>query len=764
MNIFSKLLSLDKPCDQKRQESMPATMVAKYETVDKVYYAVYLSSDNTFRVCTDLITLQQSIQDLVRVALGQDARPNNVLTVFKSDLPGVFPLGAVYKSLNNVFFNQYTYFSVDIQVAMALYLNGLCTPGYLMSWYKKDWSSFDKDFLNSLGLKAADGSYKFSIRELEQYFANPTSVFPHTDMFAYLKGMTDPDSAEMESVINYLSVNVTEENIRCSIRVVDTMSESPALKGMLGGDDDLLHQAEYLSSLDLKDINPFQNIFMFAHLWYTNKVVLADLEEQLNIAEENVNELARLFPDMPEPLWLQKIHYNLKEDRAYNLKVSDILGNACACIEESCRLADEEDKFNEYKKYITHDFGTAVTEGTSLFVTLNHLFNQLSIPMVQRIAGLLLDSDYISKDPVSCQCYTEALMVRYAKSVSKYDHRYFSMSETQKRMPNLDNLTRLYVMAEREVIVNQINNKSEYIRKMEKQYSESLTAGNTDDVLSIRIEDEKQQLDDLREREDMLFELARQLVEQEPEDYSNDAQVLMTLSRSVGQKDYVLTDAETHVLRRYGLFELADSFLHLEQSGDQASHFRLMSGTDFLRETFRLLASLVSTYADKGYYFYSWGITPYSPYKPSLFPEDYKTVLKSLPLNECYYLDSHPLFSDCNLNFINEYNYIRKVGPCADANRDNPVDYQRVLGLLASRQADDFVNIFSDPDAYRSLCGESLIKDGFESYLIKLIGTRRSLASCTSIIQREMLQKSLGFSLDKLASLASALLNKDTNL
>ncbi len=764
MNIFSKLLSPDKPCDQRRQKSLPATMSTEYETVDKIYYGVHLSSDNTFRVCTDLTTLQQSIQDLVRVELGYGKRSNNNLTVFKSDLPGVFPLGAVHNLLDKALFNQYIYFSVDMQVAMVLYLNGLCTPGYLMSWYKEDWSSFDKDFLNALGLKAADGTYKFSIWELEQYFVNPTSVFPHTEMFAYLKSMTDPGSTEMESIINYMSINVTEENIRHSIKVVDSMSESPALKGMLGGDNDLLHQAEYLSSLDLDDINPFQNIFMFAHLWHTNKVVLADLEEQMNMAEDNVNELAGLFPDMPEPLWLQKILYKLKEDCAYNRKVSDILSNACTRIEESCRLVEEEKRFDECKKYITRDFDATVTGGTCLSLTLDDLFNQLSIPMVQRIAGLFLGSDYISKDPVSCQCYTEALMVQYAKSVSKYDHRYFSMSEIQKRMPNLDNLTRLYIMTEKEVIVNQINNKSEYIGEMEKQYSESLTAGNTDDVLSIRIEDEKQQLDDLRNREGKLFELARQLVEQEPEDYSRSAQVLMNLSRSVGQKDYVLSDAETCVLKRYGLLELAGSFLHLELSGDQVIHSGLMSGTDFLRETLRLLASLATTYGDKGYYFHSWGISPYSPYKPSLFPEYYKTVLKSLPLNECYYLDSHPLFCDCNLNFINEYNYIRNVGPCADVYQDNPTDYRRVLGLLASKQADDFVNIFSDLGSYRSLCGESLIKDGFESYLIKLIGTQTSLASCTSIIQREMLQKSLGFSLDKLASLASALLNKETHL
>lgn len=768
MSFLSKLASLGERKEGTQEVVQPADGVME---VPRIMYAVQLSWDKELRVCNDLLALEQVILDSVRgyCERSNDRNYGNLDTnnlssgdcilVYKSEKEDVFPPGTHSYSGNFSRFKDSKYFEIDIKSAVLLYYNGLCTPGYLMAWSKREFCLFDNLFLNMLGIRAGDGSYKFTILELERYLTVADKVFDHNLMLSYLSSLSDKDSSEMADILDCLSQNIDEVNPEDAVHVVDALSESPAWSGSMGRGDTLVERAEYMSGLKLDEINPFQNIYMFAYKWFSQKQLSVTLEDERNRIEGRASQINSLIPDRPAPLWAQQELSKIHEKRVMYSKVQELLSEACNRIEDSCRVDSDDTEL--LRKEIER--GLASDELSELAVCADCRHNPIlalisDMRMLQFAAKVLLDSDKTLMYPVSSQRFVELLILKFSELSSNTGRNFFTLEQVRLRMPNLDNLSRLYVLVEKQVVTEQVSNQYMLITELEKQLAKRFADQGDQVILSLRVDDEKSTLEELREREVVLLELAKELEDQSQDDYANDTATLKKFASIAVENVVEPSDSEKKVLDRYGLLD----WLNAVSSGSASGLTSLsLDERGLLGQLLATLSTLTAAYYPLGFRFCGWGISPNKAFKPSLAPGEYKDLIPKLPADSDISLKAHPVFVDDNLTYFNEFNYIRNVGACADSYQDSLLNYLTVLQSLKEMNTDCFMALFSDRDTYRSLCGNSLTEDGLDFSLVRLMQINSELENCTSIIQREMLQKSRDFEKQHLSEKASVLLARE---
>lgn len=726
----------------------------------KECYAVWVYESKLYRVCRDLEGLKQTIHEFTR-CVHDECR--GVLYVFRSDDPAVFPVATRHfpKQIKELF--SFLYFKVNIQTAVFLDENGYGLPGYLMAWYRKDYSVFDPSFLHTVGLAPGGDGYTFTMRELECYFYDTTGELTHPAMFAFFRQIADPSLPVLDEIYAFLSENA-HDNLTRAVEVVDSLAESPALKGLLGASSDLADRIQYLSGLELEEIDPFRNVYLFVHWW--------QLQERLSVLEEKKIEKGRfpvdltLYIDRPMPLSrlyeLDEINREWAEKTEWSRQLSAI----CERIEQSCKVVEMENLLDRCTRQLE-----ALCEGNGserikqdLYVDCLWMADSLPLDFYQKMALLLVQSGLLAKDKAYGQKLGDTILRRWSDGTKGIEPGYFSLDRIRQRMPFLNPVTCLYVRMEKEAIVEQVNRQSRLVQELQSGQQEGQITGREDFLLEMKVEDAKRELDKLCEREKALYDLCEQLDREKVTDHTADPDVLDSLAASAGQAGYVPSEEERNVLSYYGLEAwIPVVFPAGQEEGTSIEFTRDETGpVEIFRERVELLSGMVRLYRDAGFRFIGWGFEPDDPYRASLDPSRYGMFKKQWPSDRGTQIIAHPLFRSDNEEpvFVNDYNFIRNMGPCSTDECCPPEERKRVLEQIRDKNLEGFEQLFDSRGTYKALQGDFLTDEGFEPLLVTYVDTCRALRSCTSIIQRDLLKRKQEETVQKLSARADEVWNR----
>jgi hypothetical protein len=752
MNLFTKLKSNHEqaPAVQKND----CLLVAPNTT--QIRYAVFISNEKGFRICRDLNSLETTLCSMIEGKL--NSKPVTTydylcdLVVCVSEKAFALPADYNRDAVTVEKLGARPFIKVSFRIANTLYMNGYCTPGYLLAWTNLDFTPFDDDFLNMMGMKGNGGTYRFSTAELGRYLSCDVFCEDHSLMLSHLEALQDADSEESSLILDCLSNYANESNADKAVKIVDCLAESAAFSGSLGPDKDQLGIAKYLAELDLDELTPFQNIYVFVYRWQLNfrKSRLDTDRINGNMIEERT--LKYVYSDKPAPLWSIRREKNNNEEINRLNEILSILSQLCSKIENRCTLTEgDEHSFDEIDRILD---AALKSEGLSdfdpdKFAIFDYLGkNEKIFADFQHIAGKLLESEKIREYPDIIQHFLDRMVQELVSMQAIPSKNYLTLENIRSRMPGVDKITRLYILVESLTITGQIDYQSEEVAELQKKCNGAMVDGNEDVVFSLKLEDAENILELLKKREMELLEISKQLEEIEQADNSRDAEILRRIAAEMTAGGVTLSDTDKKVLHRYGVV-----FLTIPDMDITGMAAGLKKKLDFLAET-------LDVFLLYGCRFYGWGILPSGDYRPSLQPFDYVSVHKTLTDDSIIAKDCHLIFINDKGEYFNEYNYIRGIGLDGDDYQDDPVRYKDILNELREKHAERLMGLFESRDCYRQLCGSSLTKDGLADEVGGLIQITSSLLKCSSIIQREMLEKSHSFKLDKLSKMAAHLLEK----
>ncbi len=752
MGIFSKILKSSEQAESIAVEQA----VSEEENSGQIFYAARLVISNRrfCRICHDLPALETVLRELLisaNVDFSGDCSDGR-LSVYADGNADLISLCFTTEDEAKDELASYRYFSVPVNIACVFYTYGFFTPGYLYAWDKNNYSIFPAWFLNMLGLADSNGGYSFTVAELDIFIRYGTSSLSHELMFKYLCTLEDTGDTEVGKALEYLSDNDDSYAEQATL-VIDALATSPAFKSSMGDKEDLLGQVDYLSKLDVYRINRFQSIFLFIHKINASKVHKT-LFDTLKAAEEDAKNSDSFDTGRPCPLWLiQKIE-SLRSEYDRMDEIIRLLESTCSKIEAVCKNHADDKSISTVEQLLEgtkrdKDISSSILNG------ITDSFDRTNPSFLQRVAGAVIQSGYFAKYPIKAQEMTDQLIGLYPSPVPD-----FTLAAIKDRMPELDNLSRLYVLSEKGVITDQVNKLSEKLSSLKDNYDERLAAGLDAFVLSSRIEDTKEELDRLQERETLLLELAGQLEEYEKTDRSAHAATLKRLAEDVFLEHRTLSEDEKHVLSYYGLSEWWYCVFPTDEKSLDESDFKFELNA-WVQEILRQLADILDHFIHKDFYFLGWGYTPDIFFIPSVNPCRYDRFTRKLYVKMDKGPNVHPVFHNKCGHYANEFDYIQSTGPFSAEYSDSPERYTRLLGQLTAGDLPKLENLFSNRDSFRKMCGSSLIRDGFRNILEEYIYVTKEIQTCTSIFQRDLLHKRMEKATTLIAEKASTILQNE---
>ena len=613
------------------------------------------------------------------------------------------------------------YIDVPIGVLVYLYFNGLDTVEYLMYWQNKEWDKFSTNFLNAMGFPDSEGTFWPSGAPIHFYCRYYNHVVNKQGIPDLLSRITDPNCDELEGIVEYLVVYAKKFPYPSSI-LVNALANSPAFKPELGNKDSLTDRVEYLSQIQLHDITDFQNVFLFVNCWYIKDVRLNEIATEIKSIRE-AHAYISLSPSKEKKIM------DLTKEENILVALERRLSEICGKIEDLCSKAENEKTLSELKEYLSPKEGKY--SKSEILHGIKEGFNGASSSCLNEAAGLIIQSELLWKEP-EFVWELEGILIDHYKSLPNCKDTIFDAIFIKERMPLLDNISKLYVLTEKNLIVEKINMAAKALDEISAEEQRLEKAGReADDLRPDRVLAEVK-LYYLKEMEVLLYEMV-EMLEKKPEKKDlHDIDIIRKLSDSIGCEGVEFDDAELEVLK---LFGLSDWTANAGKDKESVDYFR-----GFLKK----FATITEVYYKAGFSFHGWGIISEQYFTPSLGCENYKEFRQRLSANEGVCEEVHPVYVDYNSRYGNEYNYIRSIWPCEDDYKDNKEDYLKILDRMANEnEFSELEKLFDSRESFRNLCGGSLINDGFEDRLTKFIRMKKALPNCHSLIERKMLQNSI---------------------
>ena len=753
MSFFGKLKSVNEnTAEANRMKSEQAPM----DSPQTFYLLVFSDAMRKFQ---SLEALDEAIGHL-----NLSGKTNGCLSVYRSN--GQDELSRVYsfETFSEKEHSDKLYFEIDVDWMKAFMENGFCSTHYLRNFYLRNWQAFPAGFLHHFGCDCPGVPYRLEEHEIRQVLADNTvsALFPHKNLFDRLKGLENPVSTEARLVLDTLSGYATKENFKSAARIMEAMLQSKAFADILGKEHGLYERGCYLSKLPLSEFTLFHNLFAYIFLWKVEEELM-DIELGTTISDrpgsklfswrvnheiekmrQSLGRVSEEFELVPNSLSRMKDGQEKRMRLEQHNRIYRILNTVRERIECQCEKESNKNGVEQFLELNKLSFSFSSSES---------FFARLTNDELYFFAADIVQSPWFATEPESAQEMVLIVMTELKKRNKALYDDFFLLSRITARLPFLDSISYMFVLAESQVSDKQLELCKAEVEERNKVLDRQLDVAGLNQAETERLKDAKASgwalLDYLSARGNRLKEILSACKPVTVRAVSEQYEALEKWISSDRTQRLSLSDDNKALLHTFRL----ENILSCEDRFKEAA-------MEWLENNLPRCIGIGKKLARNGYWFFGWD----NPDKPSLSPVDImnpETVCPgALPLFGASDLHIRPVFVNVQCHVINDINFIMNDFPEAERHEDEPGAYSTILQSFADKRMDGLETLYDNEEMFRTFCGHSLLRDGFGPEIIGYISLKRSMIRCSSIIERHMKNMDLEKIKDRMAEKAARILKK----
>lgn len=534
-----------------------------------------------------------------------------------------------------------------------------------------------------------------------------------------------------------------EKDIHRALPLVERLATCPAAKTLMPDAVGKQALAEAIAQLSVDEINPLMNLYCTAYLvelQAEQKVI----ELERNWVSEQLSRLQHLLDVQARPLWaIEKLNRLKEQEEALEQQIKPF-ETVYDMLVQNRLNKERQERMRQFQTLCQSELGEEVLRQLADLIEAT-----TDEAALQEMAGMILAMGLVGRYPVKTQYLTERLLLAGCHCMNVCDLLQLNnLRERIEAQEHLDNLSRLYLLSENQVIDLQIAHAECQISGLTEQLSNgSLNIEEQRIIVQENLNIEEDALSLLKERQPELANLVGMLGQDRPEQGNLLALVNECLEQGPAKRLTEATDEELALLEWVGLDELVDK---LWLSKEEAP-------SPLLYAMLQALQKLWEPMMTHGYYFVGYGLGPKSPLTGGLRQDDYSDFVRTLHGSERVD-EVFPLFVNNLRQYANAYDWVQGFG-------EEPIaaDTQTVvntLKALAAGQYTDYLNLFDSPECYVRHGGPALQRYQVLTQLRQLIGLQQASRRVTNFKEEQEIQKRLDLASVVLRNVAYRALNQ----
>lgn len=619
--------------------------------------------------------------------------------------------------------------SVALAAARVLWQYGILTLDNAVSIQQGDLTRFPPavvQLLNELSIGEADPAQEtvpLTQESLTAAVETGEGISTLSTMIARLS-----DSSSVRRVTYWLSHSVTSELAERALPLVDSLVACPVAKGLMPVANDEQGRAEALAKINPDQLNLLQNLYSSVHLWVL-EAEKTGLVRRMDALNDQYSALKKILPERPKPLWL------VKQLRALDERV-EALNKRIAPLKKvqdgvTQRYVEKE------KRRVQKQFQTlcqSELDEAAMHQLCEWITGCKEEQPLQEMAGTILALGLVVRYPEETQQLSGYILSAVSQLPGLNVAEQMTLSAIKERLDTLDNISRLYLLSENQMIDAQVTDLEAEIQHYTSRLSDgSLSSNSQVEQVQNGLDDAEKTLEELRGRQTLLHEMVAQLGSDRPERGGLLSLIASCIEEGPAARLARVTPMERTLIESVGLDGLMDQLLQADEQVPSPLLYAV------LLELQRLWEPMMA----HGYYFVGYGIGPREPFKGGLDKERYHCFTKTLKGTEQVEM-VFPLFVNCLRQYANRYDWVRGFGE--GSSMDDPegkAKVRAVLKALTEGRYTDYLDMFDAPECYARHAGRGLERFNVLKQLGQVIATHNASLQVKDFAEGEAIKRRL---------------------